>query len=159
MSENIHTFDEQSVETLKNMLYSSDAGSNVLAVEILKNVDTKDKAIMDFIINLMNQSTVDTYNQNSETMKAVTELLVDYLKKGLIEFPTYTFDKSKEARTDIALYETAIIEYKFEIRKRLAKEWLEETTSPERKLEIEDEINVLNRYVANLMNVAYEDRH
>lgn len=159
MEQNIHTFDAQSIETLKDMLYSSDADANALAVEILKNADTSDEATMSFIVDIMHKSTVDTYNQNSETMKAITEVLVEYIDKGIIKFPEYSYDSSKEARTDIGLFETAIIEYKFAIRKTLAKEWLEEGTSDARKLEIEDEINVLNRYVANMMNVSYEDRH
>jgi hypothetical protein len=114
---------------------------------------------MDYILKIMYKSTVDTYNQNSETMKSLTEVLVSYIDNGLIKFPEYSYDPSKEARTDINLFETAIIEHKFATRKTLAKEWLEEGTSDARKLEIEDEINVLNRYVANMMNVSYEDRH
>lgn len=156
---NIHTFDEQTISTLEDMLFSSDSGSNAVAVEILKNADFNDSVTMDYILKIMHKSTVDTYNQNSETMKSLTEVLVEYINKGLIKFPEYTYDPNKEARTDIGLFETAIIEYKFAIRKTLAKEWLEEGTSDARKLEIEDEINVLNRYVANMMNVSYEDRH
>lgn len=156
---NIHTFDEQTISTLEDMLFSSDSGSNAVAVEILKNADFNDSVTMDYILKIMHKSTVDTYNQNSETMKSLTEVLVEYINKGLIKFPEYSYDPNKEARTDIGLFETAIIEYKFAIRKTLAKEWLEEGTSDARKLEIEDEINVLNRYVANMMNVSYEDRH
>jgi len=155
---NIHTFDEQTISTLEDMLFSSDSGSNAVAVEILKNADFNDSVTMDYILKIMHKSTVDTYNQNSETMKSLTEVLVEYINKGLIKFPEYTYDPNKEARTDIGLFETAIIEYKFAIRKTLAKEWLEEGTSDARKLEIEDEINVLNRYVANMMNVDYQDR-
>lgn len=156
---NIHTFDEQTISTLEDMLFSSDSGSNAVAVEILKNADFNDSVTMDYILKIMHKSTVDTYNQNSETMKSLIEVLVEYINKGLIKFPEYSYDPNKEARTDIGLFETAIIEYKFAIRKTLAKEWLEEGTSDARKLEIEDEINVLNRYVANMMNVSYEDRH
>ena len=156
---NIHTFDEKTIESLKDMLYSSDADSNRVAVEILKNADLNDKATFDFINGLVSKSTVETYNQNSETMKSITEVLTSFIEKGVFTFPEYSYDKDKEARTDITLLETAIIEYKFAIRKTLAKEWLEEGTTDARKLEIEDEINVLNRYVANMMNVSYEDRH
>ena len=156
---NIHTFDEKTIESLKDMLYSSDADSNRVAVEILKNADVNDEVTFDFTNNLVNKSIVDTYNQNSETMKSITEVLVSFIEKGVFTFPEYSYDKDKEARTDITLLETAIIEYKFAIRKALAKEWLEEGTTDARKLEIEDEINVLNRYVANLMNVDYQDRH
>ena len=156
---NIHTFDEKTIESLKDMLYSSDADSNRVAVEILKNADLNDNATFDFVNGLVNKSTVETYNQNSETMKSITEVLTSFIEKGVFTFPEYSCNKDKEARTDITLLETAIIEYKFAIRKTLDKEWLEEGTSDARKLEIEDEINVLNRYVANMMNVSYEDRH
>ena len=156
---NIHTFDETSISTLKDMLYSSDKDANAVAMEMLRNANLKDETTLSFITNLTTESVVDTYNKNADVMKELTEMFTGFIKKGILTLPEPVYDKSKEVRTDISMLETAMIEFKFGIRKKLAKEWLKKKTTDERKLEIENEINVINRYVANIMNVEYEDRH
>ena len=158
MSKNIHKLDKTSFTTLKDMLFSTDEGSSKMALEMLRNVDTKDGETMKHVSSLVEGSIVDLYNANSELMKEVVDVVVGYLKKGKVTLPEPTFDPNKEAKKDLSLLETAVIEQKFNIRKKLAKEWLKDKTTDERKKEIEDEINVLNRYVACIMNIEYEDR-
>lgn len=160
MRKNVHTFDEESIKTLKDMLYSSDKDASAVAMEMLRNANLKDATTLSFINTLTTESVVDTYNKNADVMKELTEMFTGFIKKGILVFPEpAAYDKSKDVRTDITMLETAMIEYKFGIRKKLAKEWLKKNTTDARKLEIENEINVINRYVANIMNVDYEDRH
>lgn len=158
MSKNIHKLDETSFNTLKDMLFSTDEGASKMALEMLKNVDTKDTDTMKHVSSLVEGSIVELYNANSELMKDVVDVIVGYLKKGKVQLVEPTYDPDKEAKKDLTLLETAVIEQKFSIRKKLAKEWLKDKTTDERKKEIEDEINVLNRYVACIMNIEYEDR-
>lgn len=157
---NVHTFDSESIQTLKSMILSKDKQASKMGIQMLKNCNLDDKETIKQVQTLSQANIMDWYEMDAETMKEVVDFFV-YLEEE--EFLTHEtkveLGKTKEGNDVVHWMDikvAALIEKNFVARKYLAEEWLDDNCTDERKEVIEVEIHEINKRVADLLGIEYQ---
>ena len=81
---NIHTFDSESIQTLKTMILSSDKSANKMGIQMLKNANLNDEETLNQLQLFSQVNIMDWYEMDAETMKSVLDVFVDLENKGIL---------------------------------------------------------------------------
>jgi hypothetical protein len=158
-NKNIHTLDNNSMSTLKEMLFSKDETAQKMGMIILKNCNLKDEETVNQLNLLAQDNIMELGDLTPEIMKDLLDVFCELEKNGLtFEQPKVVLAKSKD-NNDIVEHMNMVcasrIEMKFVERKKLAEEWLNEDCTDKRKEKIEEEIHKINKYVADMLGIEY----
>jgi len=156
---NVHTFDSESIQTLKSMILSTDKTASTMGVKMLVNANLKDKETLKQIQTLSQVNIMEWYDMEAETMKEVVDFFV-YLEdqKLLSHENKVELGKTKEGNDIVHWMDVkvaALIEKEFVARKHLAEEWLNDSCEDERKEQIEVLIHEINQRVADMLGIEY----
>jgi hypothetical protein len=157
---NIHTFDSESIQTLKTMILSSDKSANKMGIQMLKNANLNDEETLNQLQLFSQVNIMDWYEMDAETMKSVLDVFVDLENRGfLVKEHKVELSKTLDGNDIVNWMDVQIaakIEKQFIARKVLAEEWLNDNCTDERKEVIEIEIHKINQYVADLLGIEYQ---
>ena len=81
---NIHTFDSESIQTLKTMILSSDKSANKMGIQMLKNANLNDEETLNQLQLFSQVNIMDWYEMDAETMKSVLDVFVDLENRGFL---------------------------------------------------------------------------
>jgi hypothetical protein len=81
---NIHTFDSESIQTLKTMILSSDKSANKMGIQMLKNANLNDEETLNQLQLFSQVNIMDWYEMDAETMKSVLDVFVDLENRGIL---------------------------------------------------------------------------
>jgi hypothetical protein len=158
---NIHTLDESQLETLLEIVTSQDNDAVNIAVEIMKNLDLNDEETVKQLTKLASTNIIDKKDMDADAMKVLLAAIIELQNRGLnIERPPVVIEKKDDSEivTHLSVYDSAIIEDRFVKRKHLAEQWLKDETTEDEKYEIEKQIHALNKEVADLLGIEYNDK-
>jgi hypothetical protein len=158
---NIHTLDESQLETLLEIVTSQDNDAVNVAVEIMKNLDLNDEETVKQLTTLASTNIIDKKDMDADAMKVLLAAIIELQNRGLnIDRPPVVIEKKDDSEivTHLSVYDSAIIEDRFVKRKHLAEQWLKDETTEDEKYEIEKQIHALNKEVADLLGIEYNDK-
>ena len=158
---NIHTLDESQLETLLEIVTSQDNDAVNVAVEIMKNLDLNDEETIKQLTKLASTNIIDKKDMDADAMKVLLASIIELQNRGLnIDRPPVVIEKKDDSEivTHLSVYDSAIIEDRFVKRKHLAEQWLKDETTEDEKYEIEKQIHALNKEVADLLGIEYNDK-
>ena len=140
---NIHTFDSESIQTLKTMILSSDKSASKMGIQMLKNANLDDEETLNQLQLFSQVNIMDWYEMDAETMKSVLDVFVDLENRGfLVKEHKVELSKTLDGNDIVNWMDVQIaakIEKQFVARKALAEEWLDDNCTDERKEAIEIE--------------------
>jgi hypothetical protein len=158
---NIHTLDESQLETLLEIVTSQDNDAVNVAVEIMKNLDLNDEETIKQLTKLASTNIIDKKDMDADAMKVLLASIIELQNRGLnIDRPPVVIEKKDDSEivTQLSVCDSAIIEDRFVKRKHLAEQWLKDETTEDEKYEIEKQIHALNKEVADLLGIEYNDK-
>lgn len=157
---NIHLFDAESIQSLKEMITSKDSTASKMGIELLRNANLKDEETVKHLQTLSQENIMDWYEMDAETMKSVIDIFVELDNSGLLsEGHKVELSKTKDGNDIVNWMDVKVaakIEREFVDRKHLAEEWLKDDCTDERKELIEIEIHQINQRVADLLGIEYQ---
>jgi hypothetical protein len=160
-NKNIHTLDQNSFNSLKEIIFSSDKVAVEMGMVILKNLDLNDEDTIKYVVELANSNVMDLKDMDADVLKDLLQVFITLRERGL-EFETkgVVIEKTNDSEVvkELSLVNSSIIEEEFIKRKHLAEEWLNDSTTEEQKFEIEKQIHVINKKVADLLGIEYSDQ-
>jgi hypothetical protein len=160
-NKNIHKLDNESVVSLKNMIFSTDSTAVEMGMVILKHADLNDEETVKQLNNFTQNNIMDLHEMDADVMKEMLAVFSSLQERGLIvENQKQTIIESKDDTDvvkELSIFNAAIIEREFIARKKLAEEWLQDGTTDERKYELERQIHDINKKVADILGIEYSD--
>lgn len=157
---NVHTFDSDSIQTLKAMILSKDKQASKMGISMLKHCNLKDKETIKQVQTLSQSNIMDWYEMDAEAMKEVVDFFVYLEEEEYLTHETKVeLGKTKDGNDIVHWMDVkvaALIEKNFVARKYLAEEWLDDNCTDERKESIEVEIHEINKRVADLLGIEYQ---
>jgi hypothetical protein len=122
---NIHTFDSESIQTLKTMILSSDKSASKMGIQMLENANLDDEETLNQLQLFSQVNIMDWYEMDAETMKSVLDVFVDLENRGfLVKEHKVELSKSKDGNDIVNWMDVQIaakIEKQFIARKVLAE--------------------------------------